>query len=54
MKRLVAEGAIGALSPRFHGAPTDYSHRKTIEEDAPEILRRLREDKVDAALLTAL
>lgn len=54
MTRLVAEGTIGALSPRFHGAPTDYSHRKTNEEDAPEILRRLREDKVDAALLTAL
>ena len=54
MTRLVAEGAIGALSPRFHGAPTDYSHRKTNEEDAPEILRRLREDKVDAALLSAL
>lgn len=54
MTRLVAEGAVGVLSPRFHGAPTDYSHRKTNEEDAPEILRRLREDKVDAALLTAL
>lgn len=54
MTRLVAEGVIGALSPRFHGAPTDYSHRKTNEEDAPELLRRLREDKVDAALLTAL
>lgn len=54
MKRLVADGTIGALSQRFHGAPTDYSHRKTNVEDAPEILRRLREDKVDAALLTAL
>jgi hypothetical protein len=54
MRRLVEGGAVGALSPRFHGAPTDYSHRKTNEHDAPEILRRLREDKVDAALLTAL
>lgn len=54
INRLVADGTIGALSPRFHGAPTDYSHRKTNEEDAPEILRRLREDKVDAALLASL
>lgn len=54
MNRLVADGTIGTLSPRFHGAPTDYSHRKTNEEDAPEILRRLREDKVDAALLASL
>jgi hypothetical protein len=54
VKQLVADGMVGALSPRFHGAPTDYSHRKTREHDAPEILRRLREDRVDAALLTAL
>ncbi|MCA8927250.1 MAG: hypothetical protein KDC18_04220 [Alphaproteobacteria bacterium] len=53
-KRLAAEGVIGRLAPRFHGAPTDYSHRKTNEQDAPELLRRLREDRVDAAVLTAL
>ena len=54
MKRLVADGTVGALAPHFHGAPTDYSHRKTNEEDAPEILQRLRADKVDAAVLSAL
>jgi hypothetical protein len=54
MRRLVEAGAVGRLAPRFHGAPTDYSHRKTLEHDAPEILRRLREDGADAALLTAL
>ena len=53
-KRLEAEGVIGRLAPRFHGAPTDYSHHKTKEHDAPEMLRRLREDKVDVAVLTAL
>lgn len=52
--RSVAEGRIGRLCARFHGAPTDYSQRKTIEHDAPEILRRVREDGADAALLTAL
>ena len=51
---LAAEGVIGKLAPRFHGAPTDYSHAKTNTQDAPELLRRLREDKVDAAVLTAL
>ena len=54
MQRLAAEGVIGRLAPRFHGAPTDYSHAKTNTQDAPEMLRRLREDQVDAAVLTAL
>jgi hypothetical protein len=54
MRKMVARGVIGSLSPRFIGAPTDYSHRKTLEEDAPEILRLLREDRADAALLAAL
>jgi len=53
-QRLIADGALGALAPRFHAAPTDYSQRKTAEQDAPEILRRLRDDAVDAAILTAL
>lgn len=52
--RLAGEGMLGSVADRFHGAPTDYSHRKTNEHDAPEILRRLREDRVDAVLLTAL
>ena len=54
MKRLIAAGVVGALASRFHGAPTDYSQSKTTDHDAPELLRRLREDKVDAVLLTAL
>ena len=54
MRKAVAKGVIGGLAKRFHGAPTDYSHRKTLEEDAPEILRRVREDGADAALLVAL
>ena len=51
---LAQEGLFGALAERFHGVPTEYSQRKTIEEDAPEILARLREDRVDAVLLSAL
>ena len=53
-RALVEQGRIGGLAARFHGAPTDYSHSKTLEHDAPQILARLREDGVDAAVLTAL
>ncbi len=54
MQAMVTAGVIGALAPRFLGAPTDYSHSKTLDHDAPEILKRLRADGADAALLTAL
>lgn len=53
-RRALAKGVIGGLARRFHCAPTDYSHRKTMEQDAPEILRRLREDGAEAALIAAL
>ena len=49
--RLVAMGRIGMVAPRFFGAPTNRSHRITMEMDAPESLARCRADKVDAALL---
>ncbi len=48
------EGGIGSLAPRFHSVPTEYSQRNTREQDAPEILERLREDEVDVALLVPL
>jgi D-proline reductase (dithiol) PrdB len=47
----VKAGRVGALTPRFHGAPTNRSQRVTMETDAPELLRRCREDGADAALL---
>jgi hypothetical protein len=53
-RALVAVGRIRGLAARFHGAPTDYSHSKTLEHDAPQILAGLREDGADAAVLTAL
>jgi hypothetical protein len=49
--RAVAVGRVGAVTPRFHGAPTNRSHRVTLETDAPEILRRCREDDTDAVIL---
>jgi D-proline reductase (dithiol) PrdB len=45
------EGRIGEVAPRFFGAPTNRSHRVTIETDAAEILARCRTDGVDAAVL---
>ena len=49
--RLAKEGRIGSVAPRFHGAPTNRSHRVTIATDAPELLRRCREDGTDAVVL---
>ncbi len=51
LRRAAAAGRIGAVAPRFHGAPTNRSHRVTVEADAPEILRRVREDAADAVVL---
>jgi D-proline reductase (dithiol) PrdB len=51
LQRLANEGRIGEVAPRFFGAPTNRSHRVTIETDAPEILARCRADQVDAAVL---
>lgn len=54
LRALVKEGRIHSLARRFHGVPTDYSQRRTLEVDAPEILARCREDAVDIALLVPL
>jgi D-proline reductase (dithiol) PrdB len=51
LKRRAAEGAIGAVAPRFYGAPTTRSQRTTLEQDAPDILAAMRADQVDAAIL---
>jgi len=47
-------GRIAAVAEHFYGVPTDYSQRRTRENDAPEILRLCREDGVDAVLLVPL
>ena len=51
LQRLARERRVGEIAPRFFGAPTNRSHRITVETDAPEILARCRADKVDAAVL---
>ena len=54
LEHFVSTNRIGAVAARYHGVPTDYSQRRTNEQDAPEILRRCREDGVDIALLVPL
>ena len=51
---LALEGLFAALTARFHGVPTEYSQRKTLTEDAPEILSRVHEDGADVAILFPL
>ncbi len=51
LREAVAAGRIGSLTPRVHGAPTNRSHRVTMETDAPELLRRCQEDQADAVVL---
>ena len=54
LRELADEGRIGSLARRCHGVPTEYSQRRTIDRDAPEVLRRLREDGADVAMLVPL
>lgn len=51
LRRSAASGRIGSLASRFHGAPTNRSHRAAFEVDGPEILARCKADAVDAAIL---
>lgn len=50
MRRWAAQGRF-RLAPRFHGVPTNRSQRHTMEVDLPLVVRRCREDGVDAAVL---
>jgi len=54
LREVAKSGRIGELAPRFHGAPTNRSQRVTLEQDCPELLARLQEDEVDAAVLVAV
>jgi len=51
LRRCAAMGLIGEVASRFHGMPTNRSHRVTIATDSPELLVRIRADRADAAVL---
>jgi D-proline reductase (dithiol) PrdB len=51
LRRAAALGRIGSVAPRFHGAPTNRSHRVTLEVDCPDLVERCKADGADAAVL---
>ena len=51
LRRSAVSGRIGSIASRFHGAPTNRSHRVTLGIDCPEIVARCKADGVDAAIL---
>lgn len=51
LREQAASARIGALAERFHGLPTNRSHRVTLEVDCPDIVARCKADGVDAAIL---
>ena len=51
LREAAKAGLIGEVAPRFHGAPTNRSHKATLDVDAQDLLARLREDRADAVLI---
>ena len=51
LREAAAKGRIGEVAPRFHGMPTNRSHKTTLDVDATELLARLREDRAEAAII---
>ena len=51
LRRAAATGRIGALTPRFHGLPTNRSQRTTLDVDCRELDARCKADGADVAIL---
>ncbi len=51
LRHAAASGRIASVAPRFHGLPTNRSHRVTLDVDCPEIVARCTADETDAAIL---
>jgi hypothetical protein len=54
LRRAAAAGRIAEVAPRFHGMPTNRSHRVTLDQDCPALLAQVRADRVDAVILAAV
>jgi hypothetical protein len=54
LREYAEQGRIRSLAPRFQVLYSQYSQRKTLTVDAPALLRQMREDGVDVAVLTAV
>ena len=51
LRQRASSGRIESVAPRFHGAPTNRSHRATLEVDTPDIVARCQADGADVAIL---
>ena len=51
LRRCAAAGRVGALAARFHGLPTNRSHRITLDVDCREVVACCKADGVDAVIL---
>ena len=51
LKKAAAAGRIGAITPRFYGAPTNRSQRVTMQQDCPDILHLCQEDQAEVAII---
>lgn len=51
LRRARDQGLIGELAARFHGMPTNRSHRHTLTVDLPQLLERCQQDGLQAAIL---
>jgi hypothetical protein len=54
LQSLAESGHFQAMAPRYHFVPTEYSHRLTIDQDAPATVTACIEDEVDIAILVPL
>ena len=52
VREFLEEGVFGSLGRNCYRTLPNYSQRKTVQVDGPEILRRCLEDGIDVALLT--
>ncbi len=51
LRNSAADGRIGSVAARFHGAPTNRSQGTTVDVDCVEIVARCKADGVDASIL---
>ena len=51
MREAAKKGLVGDVAPRFHGLPTNRSHKTTLDVDCIELLARLQEDRAEAAII---
>ena len=54
LQALAREARVARIAEHYFCVPTTYSHRKTIEDDAPAVAAQCVRDEVDVALLVPL